>query len=163
MTNQDLPDADSHQSDQENSRHHETTERDAPPAHESHGPGLTSTPAAPESPSAPKDSKKDQAGKVTSTFTEFGNGQGLGGMVLSMVPSPGVPDYQLGSWAALIQVKCHDIARLMREGFNWSAENVLPEEGCKFHATDAKWSALGFRYARRWIIVDRPYDYQDRQ
>lgn len=33
-------------------------------------------------------------------------------------------------WFAQMFVKCDDVPRLMREGFHWTAANVLKEEGC---------------------------------
>jgi hypothetical protein len=43
----------------------------------------------------------------------------------------------------------------MREGFFWSTENILPEEGCMVHPTPWYWSDMGFHYARMWILADR--------
>lgn len=76
-------------------------------------------------------------------------------MILKLVPDPGAPDYSKGLWGGALRVNCQDVARLMREGFFWSAENILPEEGCMFHATGREWSSVGFHYARTWTLADK--------
>jgi hypothetical protein len=46
-----------------------------------------------------------------------------------MAPNPSSEQYRAVSWAASLFVRCDDVARLMREGFFWSADNIVPEEG----------------------------------
>jgi hypothetical protein len=43
----------------------------------------------------------------------------------------------------------------MREGFFWSAENILPEEGYMSHSTTPAWSDLGFHHTRVWGLADK--------
>jgi hypothetical protein len=74
---------------------------------------------------------------------------------LRMVPDPGMPDYGKAPWAAWFNVHCQDVPRLMRDGFFWSVDNVLPEEGNMPSAWTA-WEAKGFRHTRRWILSDKP-------
>ena len=73
---------------------------------------------------------------------------------MRMVPNPGIGDYGKAAWAALLFVKCQDVPRLMREGFFWSVDDVLPEEGYMIHQVPAGWAAKGFCHARHWILAD---------
>ncbi|KAL2128700.1 hypothetical protein VTI74DRAFT_8821 [Chaetomium olivicolor] len=75
--------------------------------------------------------------------------QWTGTLMLRIVPDPTAPDYGIASWAALLCVECQDVPRLMREGFFWSVDNVLPEEGYMFHSTKREWAAKGFQHSRR--------------
>jgi hypothetical protein len=43
----------------------------------------------------------------------------------------------------------------MREGFFWSAENILPEEGYMSHSTIPGWSDIGFHHKRAWSLTDK--------
>ncbi len=57
-------------------------------------------------------------------------------------------------WAAELSVLCRDVPRLMREGFFWSAENLVPE-GC--HMSDSvgeDWLEDGYKHGRLWSLVD---------
>jgi hypothetical protein len=80
--------------------------------------------------------------------------EGTGWLNLRMVPDPGMPDYGKAPWAALFNVHCQDVPRLMRDGFFWSVDNVLPEEG-SMPPPRTEWAAKGFRYTRRWILSDK--------
>jgi hypothetical protein len=71
-----------------------------------------------------------------------------------MVPDPRMPDYGTAPWAAILSVKCQDMPRLMRDGFFWSADNVVPEEGC-MPTTRPEWVAKGFEHTRRWTLIDQ--------
>ncbi|KAH6650437.1 hypothetical protein F5144DRAFT_45020 [Chaetomium tenue] len=69
---------------------------------------------------------------------------------------PAIPSAK--PWAACIKIKCKDVPRLMREGFFWSADNVLPERGHISPDTGRAWVNLGCRHQRTWIIADDPDD-----
>jgi hypothetical protein len=71
-----------------------------------------------------------------------------------MAPRPDTPEYGKHVWAAVLDIKCDDIARLMREGFFWSVENILPEEGYMVPSTNPEWTAAGYYYARIWTLAD---------
>jgi hypothetical protein len=60
-------------------------------------------------------------------------------------------------WVAFLEVECEDVHRLMREGFFWSAENVLPVGGC-MSKPRPNFTALGFRHQRTWAIAEKPDD-----
>lgn len=53
-------------------------------------------------------------------------------------------------------MKCDDVPRLMREGFFWSANNILREEGYFGHSLRHEWTTKGYRHVRTWILADRP-------
>ncbi|KAK4100080.1 hypothetical protein N658DRAFT_497794 [Parathielavia hyrcaniae] len=72
-----------------------------------------------------------------------------------MVPEPSTVDYQRKAWAASLVIRCDDVARLMREGFFWSPDNVVPEEGHIFGAKDARWLVMGYTIGRAWILTDK--------
>lgn len=76
-------------------------------------------------------------------------------LVLKMVPDPGARLYKKALWVAVLEVKTTDIPRLMREGFFWSAENVVPEEGFMSRETKPGWTQFGFHYKRTWVLVDK--------
>lgn len=65
---------------------------------------------------------------------------------------------KLSQWVAILIVKSRDVPLLMREGFFWSAENVLPEEGYISRETRREWTDLGFHYTRTWILTDKSND-----
>jgi hypothetical protein len=72
-----------------------------------------------------------------------------------MIPDPGARCYKRAPWIAHLEVKSIDIARLMHEGFFWSAENIIPEEGFMSSETKPGWTRFGFRYKRTWILTDK--------
>jgi hypothetical protein len=78
---------------------------------------------------------------------------------LTMAPNPDVfLDHPTAQWAAILTVKTSDVPRLVREGFFWSAENVVPEEGYMSSETRREWTLwreLGFHHTRTWILVDK--------
>ncbi len=43
----------------------------------------------------------------------------------------------------------------MREGFFWSAENVVPEKGYMAFSAEPDWSSKGYKVTRFWDLVDR--------
>jgi hypothetical protein len=59
-------------------------------------------------------------------------------------------------WFACLQIKCEDVPRLMREGFFWSAENILPEGGYMSSEIREDHIDLGCRHQRTWIIAKKP-------
>lgn len=80
-------------------------------------------------------------------------------------PSPGtiemrmIPEqYTPNPWLAVLRIECKDVPRLMREGFFWSAANVLPEEGYISDDVRPLCAKLGCRHKRTWTIADRPND-----
>jgi hypothetical protein len=81
-----------------------------------------------------------------------------GKLHLFMMPKLGTLECPTAPWLAVLAVKCRDVPRLMREGFFWSAENVLPEQGYMSSETRPRWRALGCRHKRTWILADRADD-----
>ncbi|KAI1322383.1 hypothetical protein F5Y16DRAFT_415993 [Xylariaceae sp. FL0255] len=47
---------------------------------------------------------------------------------LDFCPGP-TRDWLAQDWFAVMEVKCYDISRLMREGIHWGAANIVREEG----------------------------------
>jgi hypothetical protein len=52
-------------------------------------------------------------------------------------------------WAALLSIKCDDVPRLMRDGFFWSEDNLIPEEGY------IDYSVKGRYYRRHYFLEDK--------
>ncbi|KAK4038512.1 hypothetical protein C8A01DRAFT_17437 [Parachaetomium inaequale] len=103
------------------------------------------------------DESDDDDDDEYASFNEYDRfGQEWGIIDLRMLPKRGTPECPAAPWAAVLEVKCRDVPRLMREGFFWSAENVLREEGHMSWETRPEWTALGCRYKRTWILADRP-------
>jgi hypothetical protein len=71
-----------------------------------------------------------------------------------MIPTQYTPK----PWVAVLQIQCKDVPRLMREGFFWSADNVLPEEGYISDDVRPLCAKLGCRHKRTWVIADKPND-----
>ena len=78
-------------------------------------------------------------------------------LVLLMVPEPSSQEYQTASWAAFFFIRCDDVARLMREGFFWGPEDVVPEEGFYFPTANPAWLGLGLRCGRAWSLADKSH------
>lgn len=90
------------------------------------------------------------------TWSKCEFGQGWGALILEMALPPRHPfGYSGLPWSASLIVKCRDVPRLMREGFFWSAENILPEEGYMSPSTTREWSDMGFDHKRVWRLVDK--------
>ncbi len=102
-------------------------------------------------------SKRAQQG-FPDTFLKYGYNPAWGSLTMVLVQRPSPQTDAAVPWAAVLRVKCDDISRLMREGFFWSAENILPEEGYLSDNTDPQWLALGFCYARTWTLIDKSND-----
>ncbi|EAQ85376.1 predicted protein [Chaetomium globosum CBS 148.51] len=89
---------------------------------------------------------------------ESSEGQGWAVLCLRMTPDPGARCYKKAPWAALLEVRTADMPRLMRDGFFWSAENILPEEGHVSRETSPLWADFGFYHKRTWVLADRSND-----
>ena len=140
------------QSDQD-SFHEQDTPDDSLPPYESLedlAPWLQDTPSN----VMESDSKRAQQ-RVPDTFLKYGYNPAWGSLTMILVQRPSAQTDASVPWAAALCVKCDDVARLMREGFFWSVENVLPEEGCLSDNTDSQWLSLGFSYARTWTLIDK--------
>ncbi|KAK4041922.1 hypothetical protein C8A01DRAFT_34029 [Parachaetomium inaequale] len=155
MTCQPLPDACGRPSDRGSSHHHTehaACDCEALPSYES----LEDLSPPPKPADDPNGREAASAQQVHScTFTEYSN-QNDQAIELAMAPNPdGFLDHPAPQWAAVLMVKTSDVPRLMREGFFWSAENVLPEEGYLSSETRREWRDVGFRLTRTWILVDK--------
>lgn len=89
---------------------------------------------------------------------ESSEGQGWAVLCLRMTPDPGARCYKKAPWAALLEVRTADMPRLMRDGFFWLAENILPEEGHVSRETSPLWTDFGFYHKRTWVLADRSND-----
>lgn len=78
---------------------------------------------------------------------------GAGVIELRMMPTKRIAK----EWVAFPGVEREDVPRLMREGFFWSAENVLPAGGY-MSKPGPDFTALGFCHERTWAIAEKPYD-----
>ncbi len=75
---------------------------------------------------------------------------------IGFVIDPRVPRaWKAAPWEATLTVKCPDVPRLMREGFFWSADNIVPEEGF-MKAVGPRSRAYGYSHVRTWILTDKP-------
>jgi hypothetical protein len=88
------------------------------------------------------------------TFTEYGKKE-CGSLALRIQPNATTPGHQSPAWTAVLIVKSLDIPRLMRDGFFWSADNILPEEGYMGHTLEREWTARGFHHSRNWTLADK--------
>ncbi|KAK4151146.1 hypothetical protein C8A00DRAFT_17398, partial [Chaetomidium leptoderma] len=96
---------------------------------------------------------------LSCTYDTYGGlGHKWGFIDLRMLPNIGTPECLATPWAAILAIKGRDIPRLMREGFFWSTENVLPEEGYMSRETSPEWTTLGYSYKRTWILADKSND-----
>lgn len=107
--------------------------------------------------SAPDTSQAQTLAQPTvNTFDRYrSHDVGWGTVVIRMVPDPSSPNYRAAPWAVWMKVRCERVGRLMDEGFHWSTDNILDEEGSMSHKLQAKWEARGFRHARRWTLADK--------
>ncbi|KAK4232910.1 hypothetical protein C8A03DRAFT_19908 [Achaetomium macrosporum] len=135
---------------------------DALPSYESVvGSSATATPSPGEATGDAKESghfPKQQQDAPTTKFSPYTKyGEGWGTLMLSMVPEPSVPvqrtEARTTPWVATLIVKCEDMPRLMREGFFWLAENVVPEHGFLSDSLTRAWTAGGYRHFRVWILA----------
>lgn len=135
-----------------------TSDHDTPPAYESVeslAPATASTPT--KATDGPKESGRPSVQQgLSNTFDRYGKfDQGWGILQLRMVPNPGARDYRKAPWLAILNVKSEDVPRLMRDGFFWSAENVLPEEGSMSRVTSPEWAVGSSLHKRTWILADK--------
>ncbi|KAK4152177.1 hypothetical protein C8A00DRAFT_35146 [Chaetomidium leptoderma] len=153
-----LPDAEGRQSDRDSSNQDGTSGCDSPPAYESLE-IMTSaaTPTPQKSTSGPEGNDRAPVQHaLLYTWSNCEVGQGWGALVFEMALNPRHHSGYSGlPWAAGLVVKCRDVPRLMREGFFWSAENILPEEGYMSHSTIPAWSNIGFDHERVWSLADK--------
>ena len=84
--------------------------------------------------------------------------QGWATLNLRMVPNPGTCRYEEVPWVAFLDVRTPDMPRLMRKGFFWSPENILPEEGHISRETNPELVEAGFIHKRTWILADKSND-----
>lgn len=116
--------------------------------------------AAPTPPKSTDDSRGSDIASVqqgnSCTFTEYLDKYDAG-FELRMAPLD-VLEGNIPQWVAVLEVKSRDVPRLMREGFFWSSENVLREEGYISRETRREWTDLGFHYTRMWILADKSND-----
>lgn len=163
MTRQTFPDAYGRQSDQGSSRHMEdapSDDCDTLPSYES--PEDLPPVAAPKPPKPTDNAEGSDRASVqqeySRTLSEYFNEYDQG-FELKMAPDADVliacPTPQ---WLAVLVVKSRDVPRLMREGFFWSTENVVPEEGYMSSETRRDWAHSGLHYKRTWMLADKSND-----
>ncbi len=156
-----LPDADGFQSDQNGSSQNGKSDCDSPPAYESLEIATSiSAPPSQKPTSGPELEGVDRAQVQKPSLYTWSNceiGEGWGALILEMVPclKENESDFTGLPWAAGLIVKCRDVPRLMREGFFWTAENILPEEGYMSHSTPSEWSDIGFDHKRVWSLAHK--------
>lgn len=92
---------------------------------------------------------------IYNTYFRDDDDEGWEILALKMVPDPTARLYKKAPWTAVLEVKTTDIPRLMREGFFWSAENVVPEAGFMSSETRPAWIEFGFVHKRTWVLVDK--------
>ncbi|GAP91529.1 hypothetical protein SAMD00023353_3101400 [Rosellinia necatrix] len=56
-------------------------------------------------------------------------------------------------WVAIMEVKCFDVPRLMREGFYWDASNVIKEEGYIEYGKAEPNADAGACALKRWYFL----------
>ena len=78
-----------------------------------------------------------------------------GQIAFHMVPDPCATGSRTARWEAFFAAKCLDVPHLMREGFFWSADNLVPEEGRMGYLPDPEWTDKGFHKMRTWILTDK--------
>ncbi|KAI1759378.1 hypothetical protein GGR53DRAFT_149972 [Hypoxylon sp. FL1150] len=71
-------------------------------------------------------------------------------------------DMQHQPWLGEIEVKCHDVPLLMREGFHWTTANVIKEEGYAEEISPAL-AELGLGRPNNTYTVTRSWCLQDLQ
>ena len=79
-----------------------------------------------------------------------------GTAAFQMVPDRWAPRIRESvPWQASLTVRCLDVSRLMDEGFFWSVDNLVHEEGCILPATHPAWVKTGFSHMRTWALTDK--------
>lgn len=155
-----LPDAQGRPSDRENGIQDRASGcdfDDRPPAYESLETVESAATTTPRNPTGGPEAndKAPVRPEFVYTWNNCKIGQGWGAVGLDMSPNPHRSGFRGLPWAAGLLVKCRDVPRLMREGFFWSAEDILPEGGYMSHSTPPEWSHIGFAHERVWSLADR--------
>ncbi len=96
-------------------------------------------------------------GWASPTFNKYDVlGVQYGTLHFEMVPDPWAPRIrQSVPWQAFLIVRCLDVSRLMDEGFFWSVDNLVNEEGCILPVSDPAFVAVGYSHMRTWSLTDR--------
>ncbi|KAI1300595.1 hypothetical protein F5Y03DRAFT_408222 [Xylaria venustula] len=75
-------------------------------------------------------------------------------IVFKIASNPSKPNtFQYQDWVGILEVKCWDVPRLMREGFHWDVSNVVKEEG---YVENGVWSRITTNCCytdRRWYFL----------
>jgi hypothetical protein len=96
----------------------------------------------------------DDEGGCLNEYETFGQERGL--VELRMLPIRGAAERPAAlPWVAVLEVKCRDVARLMREGLFWTAGNIVPGKDYISWETRPENRSLGYHYKRTWILVDK--------
>ena len=152
------------QSDQSNDKPEQdkTSNRDSPPAYEALDGEDSTTAQTPQTSTSNRersDSAPTQQQEPIYTWNNCESGGPWAQLRMVMVNDPAAAHWDPtgARWAAGLAVKCRDLPRLMREGFFWSAENILPEEGHMTNAEYREWArGLGrHAYGRVWHLADK--------
>jgi hypothetical protein len=142
------PEADGQQRDQDDDKQDEAPDYDSPQL-------STSMLNLEENDRAPAQQQATPA--YTWKTCKFGDGWGMVRMMAVADPNMLVSDPRGLAWFALLTVKCRDIPRLMREGFFWSADNIIPEQGRMAEPSCPQWARhFGLVHARVWGLADKP-------
>ncbi|KAH6640139.1 hypothetical protein F5144DRAFT_477215, partial [Chaetomium tenue] len=148
----------------EGSRHqiqHASHDCDGLPSYQSlEDPAPTTTTALPgkggtKTPKGSNNLVRQEHSSIYNEYFRYEDDEGWELLALKMVPDPTARLYKKAPWAAVLEVKTTDIPRLMRDGFFWSAENVVPEEGFMSPETKPGWIEFGFVHRRTWVLVDK--------
>jgi hypothetical protein len=168
MTRQIFPDACGRQSDHGSNHRMEDAapdDCDTLPCYESLGdlpPAAAPTPPEPTDDSKGSDRASAQQGHSCTLMSEYFD-QYDQGFEFKMAPihptlNLDILDSPTRYWVAILCVKTRDVPRLMREGFFWSTENVVPEEGYMSSETRREWTDQGLRHRRTWMLADKSND-----
>lgn len=137
--------------------------QEPPPAYESVALSQAATPATPRTASSAKnndgthgttpDRPKSDPSERNNTYTRYDNDDGIASFIL--VPNTRLQNLMsaVPKWLAFFNIKCDDIPGLMRQGFFWSVDNVVAEEGYMFETKNREWLSCGFRPGRAWILA----------
>ncbi len=141
------PDTDDRHSGRESSSPDRASPSDSPPAYDSFESMTPKTPATTQKYDSGAEGNDMPPVRQEPLYTwnncEVGRGWGL--LILEMALSRKRPSASTNHpWGAGLLVKCRDVPRLMREGFFWSADNILPEGGYMSHSTPPGGPAVGF-------------------
>jgi hypothetical protein len=156
-----LPDPEGRQSNRDSSNQGGTSGCNSPPAYESLENlaimTYAATPTPQKSTNGPEGNDRAPVQHALRyTWSNCEIGQGWGALLLEMALNARHHSGYSGlPWAAGLRVKCRDVPRLMREGFFWSAENILPEEGYMSHWKIPGWSDIGFHHKHVWSLADK--------